>query len=130
MWNLFIVIVLTITILSIIPMSIIGAQRIKKGQLDNYLVHRMVSGRIWRHIKDKNTVTVLSSKVQRLLFTSYIFSMIGILVMLIWLVGTNFWNWSLWLSSVFLAIIAIAIVFQILANKTFNQECSNQSTSA
>ncbi|MBC6310620.1 hypothetical protein HCJ66_13860 [Listeria sp. FSL L7-1582] len=129
MWHLFIVIVLTITILSIIPMTIIGAQRMKKGQLDNYFVHRMVSDRIWRHIKDKNTVTVLSSKVQRLLFTSYIFSMTGFSLVFIWIIGTDFGNGYLWISFIFLAFMIIAIVFQTLANKTFNLDCSNQSTS-
>lgn len=54
-------------------MTIIGVRKMKNGQLENYFVHRMVSGRIWRDIKDKNTVTVLSDKVQRLLITSYIF---------------------------------------------------------
>lgn len=78
MWALFCLILITISILTIIPRTIIGVQKIKKGQLENYFVHRMVSGRIWRDIKDKNTVTVLSYKVQRLLFISYFFSMIGL----------------------------------------------------
>ncbi|WP_036076902.1 hypothetical protein [Listeria cornellensis] len=99
----------------------------KNGQLENYFVHRMVSGRIWRDIKDKNTVTVLSDKVQRLLITSYIFSMIGILIMLIWIACTNFGNGYLWPSIVFFIFLAIAIVFQTLANKAFKQECSNRN---
>ncbi|KGL43843.1 Uncharacterised protein [Listeria newyorkensis] len=78
MWALFCLILITISILTIIPRTIIGVQKIKKGRLENYFVHRMVSGRIWRDIKDKNTVTVLSYKVQRLLFISYFFSMVGL----------------------------------------------------
>lgn len=125
MWALFCLILITITILTIIPMTIIGVQKIKKGQLENYFVHRMVSGRIWRDIKDKNTVTVLSYKVQRLLFISYFFSMIGLVFMLIWIVWTNFGNWYLWPSFIFLAFMIIALVFQVLANKAFQQKHPN-----
>lgn len=125
MWALFCLILITISILTIIPMTIIGVQKIKKGELENYFVHRMVSGLIWRDIKDKHTVTVLSYKVQRLLFISYFFSMIGLVFILVWIAWTNLGSWHLWPSIVFLIFLAIAIVFQALANKAFQQECSN-----
>lgn len=130
MWLLFCYIVIIIVILSTIPMAIIGIQKMNKGELDNYFVHRIVSGRIWRHIKDENLVTVLSFKVRCFLVISHVCTMIALLTLLIWMLWNNSWTWHLWPSFICFTFAGISIVFQILANRAFKLDCSSQRISA
>ncbi|EUJ51039.1 hypothetical protein [Paenilisteria rocourtiae] len=130
MWALVSFAMIIIVILSIIPMTIIGIQKMNKGQLNNYFVHRIVSGRIWRHIKDENTVTVLSFTVKCFLLISYFCLMVGISILLVGLIGTQYWNWYIWPSLICLAFCFVAVVFQVLANRTFKQDCANLDITA
>ncbi|AQY50742.1 hypothetical protein PWEIH_13844 [Listeria weihenstephanensis FSL R9-0317] len=124
-WVLGSFILVVVLIISIISMAAIGIFKMKKGRLNSYFVHRMVSGQIWRHIQRSEQAITLTPKVQRLLIASHMSLMTALVFQLIWTVGINQLDWDIRLVSISFICIAMSILLNIWANRAFKQKDLN-----